>query len=94
MKGIIYKYTFPDGKVYIGQTRRHPEKRKREHLAKDVGPTNKGFWEIDNLAIFNLYFAENSCCEFHVVTSIVFSDFATHYLYTQFRTIAILIQTI
>lgn len=45
MKGIIYKYTFPDGKVYIGQTRRHPEKRKREHLAKDVGPTNKGFWE-------------------------------------------------
>lgn len=30
MKGIIYKYTFPDGKVYIGQTR-NPEKRKREH---------------------------------------------------------------
>ena len=25
MKGIIYKYTFPDGKVYIGQTR-NPEK--------------------------------------------------------------------
>ena len=24
MKGIIYKYTFPDGKVYIGQTR-NPE---------------------------------------------------------------------
>ena len=45
MKGIIYKYTFPDGKVYIGQTRRHPEKRKREHVDAIVGPTNSGFWE-------------------------------------------------
>lgn len=45
MKGIIYKYTFPDGKVYIGQTRRHPENRKREHINKTVGPTNSGFWE-------------------------------------------------
>ncbi len=45
MKGIIYKYTFPDGKVYIGQTRRHPEKRKQEHLNALVGPTNSGFWE-------------------------------------------------
>ncbi len=45
MKGIIYKYTFPDGKVYIGQTRRHPETRKREHINKTVGPTNSGFWE-------------------------------------------------
>lgn len=45
MKGIIYKYTFSDGKVYIGQTRRHPEKRKREHLDEIVGPTNSGFWE-------------------------------------------------
>lgn len=44
MKGIIYKYTFPNGKVYIGQTRRHPEKRKREHLDALVGPTNSGFW--------------------------------------------------
>lgn len=45
MKGIIYKYTFPDGKVYIGQTRRHPEKRKREHIDAIVGPTNSGFWD-------------------------------------------------
>ena len=45
MKGIIYKYTFPDGKVYIGQTRRHPEKRKREHLDEIIGPANSGFWE-------------------------------------------------
>ncbi len=45
MKGIIYKYTLPDGKVYIGQTRRHPEKRKREHLDKIAGPSNTRFWE-------------------------------------------------
>lgn len=45
MKGIIYKYTFPDGKVYIGQTRRHPEKRKWEHLDKNAGPLNSRFWE-------------------------------------------------
>lgn len=48
MKGIIYKYTFPDGKVYIGQTRRHPDKRKHEHIDKLVGPTNTGFWEAYN----------------------------------------------
>ena len=44
MKGIIYKYTFPDGKVYIGQTR-NPEKRKREHTDPKTGPVNIGFWE-------------------------------------------------
>ena len=44
MKGIIYKYTFPDGKVYIGQTR-NPEKRKREHIDPKIGPVNTGFWE-------------------------------------------------
>ena len=44
MKGIIYKYTFPDGKVYIGQTR-NPEKRKRDHIDPQIGPANSGFWE-------------------------------------------------
>lgn len=44
MKGIIYKYIFPDGKVYIGQTR-NPEKRKREHTDPKTGPANTGFWE-------------------------------------------------
>lgn len=48
MKGIIYKYTFSDGKVYIGQTRRHPDVRKREHFSKIVGPANTGFWEAYN----------------------------------------------
>lgn len=43
-KGIVYKYTFPDGKVYIGQTRRHPEVRKREHIDQKIGPLNSGFW--------------------------------------------------
>ena len=45
MKGYIYKYTFTDGKVYIGQTRRKPEVRHREHLSESVGKTNTGFWE-------------------------------------------------
>ncbi len=45
MKGIVYKYTFADGKVYIGQTRRHPEKRKREHLDKIAVPLTSRFWE-------------------------------------------------
>ena len=45
MKGIIYKYTFSDGKVYIGQTRRPQEIRKREHLNAIVGPTSSGFWD-------------------------------------------------
>lgn len=44
MKGIIYKYTFPDGKVYIGQTR-YPEKRKHDHIDPKTGPVNTGFWE-------------------------------------------------
>lgn len=45
MKGIIYKYTFADGKVYIGQTRRHPEKRRQEHFDPTTGPTNPAFWD-------------------------------------------------
>lgn len=45
MKGYIYKYTFPDGKVYIGQTRRDPQIRHREHISPVTGPTNGGFWE-------------------------------------------------
>ena len=45
MKGFIYKYTFSDGKVYIGQTRRSPEVRHREHLSNIIGRTNPGFWE-------------------------------------------------
>ena len=44
MKGIIYKYTFPDGKVYIGQTR-NSEKREREHIDPKTGSVNTGFWE-------------------------------------------------
>ena len=44
MKGYIYKYTFPDGKVYIGQTRRDPQIRHREHISPVTGSTNGGFW--------------------------------------------------
>ena len=44
-KGVIYKYTFPDGKVYIGQTRRDPSIRHREHLLPSTGPLNNAFWQ-------------------------------------------------
>lgn len=40
-----YKYTFPDGKVYIGQTRRNPAIRHREFISPVTGPTNGRFWE-------------------------------------------------
>lgn len=43
-KGYIYKYTLPDGKVYIGQTRRNPEIRDREHFMPSTGPSNRAFW--------------------------------------------------
>lgn len=45
MKGYIYKYTFPDGKVYIGQTRRPMAARHKEHLNPSTGPLNSGFWQ-------------------------------------------------
>lgn len=44
-KGVIYKYTFPDGKVYIGQTRRNPELRHKQHISPVTGPSNRGFWQ-------------------------------------------------
>lgn len=43
-KGVIYKYTFADGNVYIGQTRRDPQIRHREHLDPTLGPVNVAFW--------------------------------------------------
>lgn len=45
MKGIIYKYTFKDGKVYIGQTRRPQELRISEHFNEKTGPNNPALWE-------------------------------------------------
>lgn len=44
-RGYIYKYTFPDGKVYIGQTRRPPELRHREHFDETIGKVNSKFWK-------------------------------------------------
>lgn len=43
--GVIYLYTFPNGKVYVGQTRRNPKVRHREHLDSKTGPTNGAFWK-------------------------------------------------
>ena len=45
MKGYIYKYTFSDGKVFIGQIRRHPNERNREHFDEIVGKLNPKFWD-------------------------------------------------
>lgn len=45
MRGYIYKYTFSDGKVYIGQTRRPPKERHREHFDKKIGKLNPKFWD-------------------------------------------------
>lgn len=64
MKGIIYKYTFPDGKVYIGQTR-NPEKRKRDHINPSAGPVNTGFWEA---------YQKFGTCEYEVIREIERDD--------------------
>ena len=45
MRGYIYKYSFPDGKVYIGQTVRTVAARHREHITPSTGRVNVGFWE-------------------------------------------------
>lgn len=45
MKGYIYKYTFSDRRVYIGQTRRHPNIRNREHFDEEIGKANPMFWK-------------------------------------------------
>lgn len=45
MKGYVYRYTFPDGKIYIGQTRRPIEMRHAEHINPSTGPMNPGFWD-------------------------------------------------
>lgn len=45
MTGYIYKYTFPNGKIYVGQTRRPISIRHREHLNPSTGPLNPRFWE-------------------------------------------------
>lgn len=44
-KGYIYKYTFPDGKVYIGQTIRPIEARHIEHITPSTGKANVGFMQ-------------------------------------------------
>lgn len=66
MIGYIYKYTFPDGKVYIGQTVRPIAARHREHTMPSSGKLNTAFWsawqrfgeaQLDTLEVVN---AENT----------------------------------
>lgn len=48
MKGYIYKYTFPNGKVYIGQTRTSIELRHKQHITEYSGKGNPRLWEAFN----------------------------------------------
>ena len=45
MKGYVYKYTFSNGKIYVGQTRRNVNVRHREHMNPSTGPLNPRFWQ-------------------------------------------------
>ena len=42
--GVIYLYTFPNGKVYVGQTRRDLKIRDRQHFMPSTGPFNRAFY--------------------------------------------------
>lgn len=42
-RGVIYRYTFPNGKVYIGQTN-NPRSRMLQHLSEKTGSRNVAFW--------------------------------------------------
>lgn len=45
MKGYVYKYSFSNGKIYVGQTRRDVNVRHREHMNPSTGPLNPRFWQ-------------------------------------------------
>lgn len=44
-KGFIYKYTFPNGKIYIGQTRVSVDKRHYQHVQLSKDPTKSRLCE-------------------------------------------------
>ena len=45
-KGFIYKYTYPNGKVYIGQTRKSVEQRHYEHMSASKDPARRTICEM------------------------------------------------
>ena len=61
--GIIYKVTFPNGKIYIGQTKRTLEQRKKSHYnnLKNYQKTGKNDYVI--MRAFNKYGFENTVWE-------------------------------
>lgn len=73
MKGYIYRYTFPDGKIYIGQTRRPIEMRHAEHINPSTGPMNPGFWDayqklgMPELTVLETVEAENIDMLVHIL---------------------------
>lgn len=47
-KGFIYKYTFPNGKIYIGQTRVSVRERHYQHMSASRDPNR---WTLCEIAI-------------------------------------------
>lgn len=45
-KGFIYKYTYPNGKVYIGQTRTTVKNRHNQHMTASKDPERRTICEI------------------------------------------------
>lgn len=45
IKGVVYKCTFANNKIYIGQTRRPLQQRIKEHVDPIAGPRTMGFWK-------------------------------------------------
>lgn len=45
-KGFIYKYTYPNGKVYVGQTRNSVKQRHYEHMSASKDPERRTLCEL------------------------------------------------
>ncbi|MGL5964449.1 MAG: GIY-YIG nuclease family protein [Fusobacteriaceae bacterium] len=64
MQGIIYKATFPNGKVYIGQTTSSIEDRKIQHVSDcHKGSKNKFHTAMRGYGIKNVVFEIECYCE-------------------------------
>ena len=70
MKGYIYKYTFSDGKVYVGQTRRHISIRHREHMSPSTGPLNPRVNGNQKCSDFG----NSECSIFGIKTTVLFAS--------------------
>ena len=46
-QGFIYKYTYPNGKVYIGQTRISVRERHYQHMSASKDPKRRTICEVE-----------------------------------------------